>query len=61
MLVCEECHEKDKNVTKCDVPLTGHRSWTGRYEISDCDICGKQDHNRPLYSCTAYRHKESNK
>ena len=37
-LVCKECHEKDRNVTKCHLEFEHHSA----YATSYCDICGKE-------------------
>jgi len=37
--VCEKCHKKDENVTKCQTLLKGHTSTV----YGTCDICGKKE------------------
>jgi len=51
MIVCAECHEKDKNVIKCNIEE--HASW-GVLANSRCGICGKQD--KVVMFCYNYRH-----
>ena len=51
MEVCEYCHETDKRVTKCAVPLIHHTTWYRGF-IGTCEICGKLVDM--TYTCVAY-------
>lgn len=47
MYVCETCHNRDKEVTKCMTPFTHHPI----HIMSPCDVCGRVD---ILAKCWAY-------
>ena len=47
MYVCEECHKKDNNVTKCDIKLADHVM----IYCDKCEICGKEC---AVYLCALY-------
>ena len=51
MEICEECHETDKKVIGCHIPLKDHNRWYRGF-IGKCDICGKNA--RETYTCLAY-------
>lgn len=54
MEVCIECHEKDKNVFKCPMPISdksNHWQHDGPYSTT-CDICGKERDD--VYYCWYY-------
>jgi len=57
MDVCKNCHEKDKNVIKCEetienhINLSGHTDFiTGRL-LNKCYLCGRK---AVLYLCDKY-------
>lgn len=52
MLVCEECHEIDKDVIGCTKELTRHSKHYFGLVRKSCGICGK-DHPS-LFICHAY-------
>ena len=47
MFVCEDCHNNDKELTKCDLAFGLHSLWMPRH----CPICGKY---RMLRWCGKY-------
>ena len=52
MDICEHCHETDKKVIGCNVPLIHHEKWYRGF-IGKCDICGKSVD--ATYTCVAYK------
>jgi len=52
MEVCESCHESDKHLIKCSLPLGKHVRWYRGF-VGKCDICGKTV--EVTYACSAYR------
>lgn len=52
MEVCKECHEKDRQVTKCDIPLSKHFKWSRGF-VGHCAVCGKSV--EATYYCVHYK------
>jgi len=52
MRVCEECHEKDRPMTKCSLVFRDHHFLSSN---SECQICGKKV--VMVCHCNKYRKK----
>lgn len=53
MKVCEQCHEKDRIMTKCTLKLLDHHFLSSN---SECQICGKKAF---VCHCTKYTRRYS--
>ena len=52
MFVCNNCHDKDKDVLKCDIPFNRHTVFE---KFDFCDICSKE---AELTYCDNYEMRE---
>jgi len=53
MIMCEKCHDKDKDVTKCSMPIDKHR-YIG---YMSCQICGNI---KIVFLCNTYPELKQN-
>ena len=51
MEVCETCHKKDTNSTKCKRNMAEHFPYENNRMVGECMICGKE---RQLWLCPNY-------
>jgi alpha-D-ribose 1-methylphosphonate 5-triphosphate synthase subunit PhnG len=40
MEVCKKCHERDRKVIKCSMPIEDHTKWARGF-VGHCDVCGR--------------------
>jgi len=51
LFVCKTCHERDRNVTKCDMGFHDHP----RMFYCQCDICGRSETTKHCHGYFALR------